>query len=223
MLEVLVDRDHVRVGERARQPRLAQEALGVRRVVAAERAQLLERDQPLQVGLAREMHDRHAALAQDAQHLVAADRQRHFVVAGMFTNDSRGGSGRGSGSRGWIRLAAPSSGASPRPEPRLSPRWPWNVPAISTRQRHWPNTAPPSDFSAFRALAASAADAFEVPRGLPRAGRSSATAIRCSTRTARSSRTATTTISSPTSRSTAPTRACCSSTTSTRRRSSSTA
>ena len=165
VLEVLVDRDHVRVGERARQPRLAQEALGVRRVLPAERAQLLERDQPLQVGLAREMHDRHAALAQDAQHLVAADRQRHFVVGRDVHNRFTRRFGQrfrfprmDSTRRSFIRGIA-SAGAS-------------SVAAVALERTGYldtatalAQTAPPSDFSAFRAIAASAADAFEVPEG----------------------------------------------------------
>ena len=76
VLEVVVDRDDVGVAQRARQPRLAQEALGEGGIGLAKGAQLLQRDQPVEVGLARQEHGRHAAPAQLLEDLVAPDRPR---------------------------------------------------------------------------------------------------------------------------------------------------
>ena len=73
VLEVVVHGDDVRVAQRAGHARLAQEALRERRVRGVERAQLLERDEAVEVGLAREVDDRHAAAADLPQDLVAAD------------------------------------------------------------------------------------------------------------------------------------------------------
>ena len=53
--------------------RLAQEALRERGVGRVERGQLLERDESVQVGLAREVHHRHAAATHFTQDLVATD------------------------------------------------------------------------------------------------------------------------------------------------------
>ena len=61
VLEVVVHGDDVRVAQRAGDARLAQEALRERRVGGVERAELLQRDEAVQVGLAREVDDRHAA------------------------------------------------------------------------------------------------------------------------------------------------------------------
>ena len=73
VLEVVVHGDDVRMAQRAGHARLAQEALGERRVGGVEGAQLLERDEAVQVGLARQVHERHAAAPQLAQDLVSAD------------------------------------------------------------------------------------------------------------------------------------------------------
>jgi len=73
VVEVVVDRDDVRVRERARDARLAQEALGERGVRRVEGAQLLERHEAVEVGLAREVDHRHAAATHLAQDLVATD------------------------------------------------------------------------------------------------------------------------------------------------------
>ena len=54
--------------------RLAQEALGERRVGRVERAELLQRDEAVEVGLAGEVDHRHAAATDLAEDLVAADR-----------------------------------------------------------------------------------------------------------------------------------------------------
>ena len=54
--------------------RLAQEALRERGVGGVEGGQLLERDEAVEVGLAREVDDRHPAAADLAQDLVAPDR-----------------------------------------------------------------------------------------------------------------------------------------------------
>jgi hypothetical protein len=73
VLEVLVDRDDVRIAQRAGQPRLAQETLseiGRRRV---RDDQLLQRDAPVQVDLAREIHDRGSSTADFGTDLVVAD------------------------------------------------------------------------------------------------------------------------------------------------------
>ena len=78
--ERLVDHDDVRVRQRAGDVRLAQEALDQRRVLGAERGQLLERDQTLEVGLAREKDGRHAAASELAQDLVAADRETTHCI-----------------------------------------------------------------------------------------------------------------------------------------------
>jgi hypothetical protein len=74
VLEVVVDRDDVRMRERPRDARLAQEALGERRVGRVEGGELLERDEAVEVGLPREVHHRHAAAADLPEDLVAADR-----------------------------------------------------------------------------------------------------------------------------------------------------
>ena len=73
--ERLIDDDDVRVAERAGDVRLAQEALDQLRILGAERRQLLERHQPLQIGLARQVDRGHAAAAQLAQNLVSTDRE----------------------------------------------------------------------------------------------------------------------------------------------------
>ena len=59
------------------QPRLAQEALREARVVRPERLQLLERDEPVEVDLAREVHDGHPAPAELLDHLVSTDNPFH--------------------------------------------------------------------------------------------------------------------------------------------------
>ena len=61
LLEEVVDRDDVRVVQRAGDLRLADEAPGHRRIAGADLRQLLDRDVARQVRLAREVHDRHAA------------------------------------------------------------------------------------------------------------------------------------------------------------------
>ena len=61
LLEEVVDRDDVRVAQRARDPRLADEALRERRVAGQERRELLQRDVAPEAGLAREVHDGHPA------------------------------------------------------------------------------------------------------------------------------------------------------------------
>ena len=76
VLEVLVHGDDVRVVERPRQPRLAQEPMGELGRARVEPAQLLERDLAVEVGLPREVDDRHAAAADLAQDLIATDCSR---------------------------------------------------------------------------------------------------------------------------------------------------
>ena len=71
VLEVVEHGDHVRVHERAREPRLADEAPREVRIRGMEGRQLLERDEAIEVGLAREIHDRHPAPAELAQDSVA--------------------------------------------------------------------------------------------------------------------------------------------------------
>ena len=89
VLEVVVDRDDVRVAQRAGDARLAQEALGERRVGRVERAELLERDEAVEVGLAGEVHHRHAAAADLAEDLVAADclHEASGIPAFLFVAD----------------------------------------------------------------------------------------------------------------------------------------
>ena len=89
VLEVVVHGDDVRVRQRPGHARLAQEALGERRVGRVERAQLLERDEPVEVGLAGEVHHRHAAATDLPEDLVAADRLhdlRHPCVPLLLTD-----------------------------------------------------------------------------------------------------------------------------------------
>jgi len=74
VLEVLVDGHDVGVVQRARHPRLAQKTLGERRVARVEAAELLQRDESLQVALAREVDDRHAAAPQLADDVIAVER-----------------------------------------------------------------------------------------------------------------------------------------------------
>ena len=74
VLEVVVDGDDVRVAQRAGHARLAQEALRERGIGRVERPELLERDEAVQVGLAGEVDQGHAAAADLAEDLVAPDR-----------------------------------------------------------------------------------------------------------------------------------------------------
>ena len=71
--EVVVDRDDVGMAEGARQPRLAQEAPGERRIGLAQRAQLLEGDQAIEIRLPRQVHGGHAAASELVEDLVAPD------------------------------------------------------------------------------------------------------------------------------------------------------
>ncbi len=84
VLEVVEHRDHVRVDERARQPRLADEALGEARIRGGvERRELLQRDEPIEVELPREVDDRHPAATELADDAVAPDGPddiRHFAT-----------------------------------------------------------------------------------------------------------------------------------------------
>ena len=64
--------------QRAGDARLAQEALRERRVGRVERAELLERDVAVEVGLARQVDDGHAAAAELLQDLVPTDRALYF-------------------------------------------------------------------------------------------------------------------------------------------------
>ncbi len=73
VLEVVVHGDDVRVAQRAGDARLAQEALRERRVRRMERAELLQRDEAVEVGLAREVDDGHAAAADVPEDLVTAN------------------------------------------------------------------------------------------------------------------------------------------------------
>ena len=80
VLEVVVDGDDVRVAERAGHARLAQEPLRERLVRGVERRELLESDEPVEVGLAGEVDRRHPSAADLLQQLVPADAledQRH--------------------------------------------------------------------------------------------------------------------------------------------------
>ena len=74
VLEVVVHGDDVGMAERSGHARLAQEALRERGVRRVERRQLLERDEAVEVGLAREVDHRHPAAPDLAEDLVAADR-----------------------------------------------------------------------------------------------------------------------------------------------------
>ena len=73
VLEVVVHRDDVRMAERAGHARLAQEPLGEGLVGRVERGELLQRNEPVEVGLTGEIHGRHAAPTDLLQQLVAAD------------------------------------------------------------------------------------------------------------------------------------------------------
>ena len=93
VLEVVVHGDDVRMAQRAGDARLAQEALRERGVRRVERRQLLERDEAVEVGLAREVDHRHAAAADLAEDLVAADRLqdvRHRLDVPVVTDRWRG-------------------------------------------------------------------------------------------------------------------------------------
>ena len=72
-LEVVVDRDDVRVAERAGEPGLAQEAAGDGGLGALQERELLERDVAVELALAGEVDGRHAAAADLAEDLVSAD------------------------------------------------------------------------------------------------------------------------------------------------------
>lgn len=71
MLEVLVYDHDVRVTQRPRELRLAQEPLLEQVVAGAKHAQLLECDKPIEIGLAGEVHGGHPTVAQHVQDLVA--------------------------------------------------------------------------------------------------------------------------------------------------------
>ena len=90
VLEVVVDRDDVGVAERAGQPRLAQEALREGGVGLAKGAQLLQRDQAVEVGLAGEEHGGHAAPAELLEDLVAADRPRDAIAHSLEARRAAG-------------------------------------------------------------------------------------------------------------------------------------
>jgi len=84
-----VDGDDVRVAQRAGDPRLAQEALRERGVRGVERPELLECDEAVEVGLPCEVHQRHAAAAELAEDLIAADclhdvRHQRTVLPACF-------------------------------------------------------------------------------------------------------------------------------------------
>ena len=87
VLEVIVHGDDVRMRQRARHARLAQETLGERGIGGVEGAEFLERDEPIEVGLAGEVHHRHAAATHLSEDLVAIDdlecchrRAREYAV-----------------------------------------------------------------------------------------------------------------------------------------------
>jgi hypothetical protein len=69
-LEELEHRDDVRMAQRARDARLAQEAPDHLSVLALQRAELLERGEAVEVDLPHEMHAGHPAAAELAQDLV---------------------------------------------------------------------------------------------------------------------------------------------------------
>ena len=73
MLEVVVHDDDVRVFEAAGHPRLAEKALGMDVVGNSSERQLLERNFPIEIGLARQIHPRHPAVADLTENLVSAD------------------------------------------------------------------------------------------------------------------------------------------------------
>ena len=75
-LEVVVHGDDVGVAEGARQPGLAQEPLRERGLGGAEDAELLERDDAVEVDLPRDVDGGHAAAADFAADLVAPDAPR---------------------------------------------------------------------------------------------------------------------------------------------------
>jgi hypothetical protein len=85
VLEVVVNRDDVRVAERSCEPRLAQEPFSVSRVESLEGAELFERNLTVEVDLARDIHCRHAAASDLAADLVAADDSsgRHHLKLGV--------------------------------------------------------------------------------------------------------------------------------------------
>ena len=78
VLEVVVHGHDVRVAERTGHARLAHEPLRERGVGRVEGSELLQRDEPVQVALAREVDRRHAAAPELAEDLVAADRLHRF-------------------------------------------------------------------------------------------------------------------------------------------------
>jgi hypothetical protein len=73
VLARLVDRDHVRVVERCRQPRFAQEALPEALVLGQLRGDQLERDRPVQRYVGRAVHDTHPAAPDQLLNAVAGE------------------------------------------------------------------------------------------------------------------------------------------------------
>ena len=79
MLEVLVDRDDVRVAQRAGKVGLAEETLRPVGVVSVKPGELFQGHTAVQSLLAGEVDDRHPAPAQLAEHLVPFDCPQGLV------------------------------------------------------------------------------------------------------------------------------------------------
>jgi hypothetical protein len=82
VLEEVEQRDDVRVMQPGREPRLAHEAPGERRVGGLE-LEALERDVAVERRLSGEIHDGHSAACQDSHDLVAAHALLHGTAASL--------------------------------------------------------------------------------------------------------------------------------------------
>ena len=82
VLEEVEERDDVGVVEPGREPRLAHEALGERRVGGPE-LEALERDLAVERRLPGEIHDGHPAACEHSHDLVAPDSLPHGIAASL--------------------------------------------------------------------------------------------------------------------------------------------
>ena len=134
----------------SRRKRCANDGVG-----GVERAQLLERDEAVEVGLARQVHQRHAAAAELAEDLVAADRlhdvrhsrlrrlparlqsARHFPCGGLGVVSLQPASTATFSAHGRSRRrtkADRSEAVRPR-SPHDLPAWPRGLPGAARRRR----------------------------------------------------------------------------------------
>ncbi len=116
VLEVVEDGDDARVVERARDARLAQEAADHLRVLALQRAELLQGDEAVEVELPGEVDARHPAAPDLAEDLEPTDAGHEPIVAVAPAR----GQARPTARAGAARPASPAG--APRGSPPARPR-----------------------------------------------------------------------------------------------------